>query len=130
MQPVQKEAFSDEGRRQCRVPRGKGQGLYGFSQALVKKKLFVSTHPTDPIFVLTLNFFGGVFVDVLRANHCTVKKINGNKKFCLPTYRGGEISKIYTCPRTTGCKKALVRTKALLARTQINTKARFVKIMI
>ena len=37
--------------------------------------------------------------------------------------RGGEISKLYTCPRTTGCKKALVRTKALLARTQINTKA-------
>jgi len=37
--------------------------------------------------------------------------------------RGGEISKIYTCPRTTGYKKALVRTKALLARTQINTKA-------
>jgi len=44
--------------------------------------------------------------------------------------RGGEISKMYTCPRTTGCKKALVRTKAQLARTQINTKARFVKIMI
>ena len=40
--------------------------------------------------------------------------------------RGGEISKMYTCPRTTGCKKALVRTKALLAHTQINTKARFV----
>ena len=39
-------------------------------------------------------------------------------------------SKFYTCPRTTGCKKALVRTKALLARTHINTKARFVKIMI
>jgi len=46
------------------------------------------------------------------------------------TFRGGEISKIYTCPRTTGCKKALVHTKALLARTQINTKARFVNIMI
>jgi len=44
--------------------------------------------------------------------------------------RGGEISKMYTCPRTTGCKKALVRTKALLARTQTNTKARFVNIMI
>jgi len=44
--------------------------------------------------------------------------------------RGGEISKIYTCPRTTGRKKALVRTKALLARTQINTKAKFVNIMI
>jgi len=44
--------------------------------------------------------------------------------------RGGEISKMYTCPRTTGCKKALVRTNALLARTQINTKARFVNIMI
>jgi len=44
--------------------------------------------------------------------------------------RGGEFSKIYTCPRTTGCKKALVRTQALLARTQINTKARCVNIMI
>ena len=44
--------------------------------------------------------------------------------------RGGEISKMYTCPRTTGCKKALVRTKALPARTQINTKTRFVNIMI
>ena len=43
--------------------------------------------------------------------------------------RGGEISKMYSCPRTTGCKKALVRTKALLARIQINTKARFVNIM-
>jgi len=43
--------------------------------------------------------------------------------------RGGEISKMYTCPQTTGCKKALVRTKALLARTQINSKARFVNIM-
>jgi len=44
--------------------------------------------------------------------------------------RGGEISKMYTCPRTTGCKKALVRTKALLARTQINTKATIANIMI
>ena len=44
--------------------------------------------------------------------------------------RGGEISKMYTCPRTTDCKTALVRTKALLARTQINTKAGFVNIMI
>jgi len=45
--------------------------------------------------------------------------------------RGGEISKMYTCPRTTGCKKAqVVRTKALLARIQINTKTRFVNIMI
>jgi len=43
---------------------------------------------------------------------------------------GGEISKMYTCPRTNGCKKALVRTKAPIARTQINTKARFVNIMI
>ena len=43
---------------------------------------------------------------------------------------GGEISKMYTCPRTTGCKKAHVRTKALLARTKINGKARFVNIMI
>ena len=25
----------------------------------LQKKLFVSTHPTVPIFVLTLNFFGG-----------------------------------------------------------------------
>ena len=53
--------------------------------------------------------------------------------FMLKLYlstRGGEISKMYTCPRTTGCKKALVRTKALLARTQINTKTRFVNIMI
>ena len=47
--------------------------------------------------------------------------------FCI---RGLEISKMYTCPRTTGCKKALVRTKALLARTQINTKTKFVNIMI
>jgi len=44
--------------------------------------------------------------------------------FQLPSFtgmtnRGGEISKLYTCPRTTGCKKALVRTKTLLARTQI-----------
>jgi len=44
--------------------------------------------------------------------------------------QGGEISKTYTCPRRTGCQKALVRTKALLARTQINTKARYVNIMI
>jgi len=48
----------------------------------------------------------------------------------IPGFRGGEISKMYTCPRTTGCKKTLVRTKALLARTQINAKARFVNIMI
>ena len=44
--------------------------------------------------------------------------------------RSGEILKMYTCPRTTDCKKALVRTKALLARTQIKTKAIFVNIMI
>ena len=43
--------------------------------------------------------------------------------------RGGEISKLNTGPRTTDCKKALVRTKALLARTQIKTKAKFVNIM-
>jgi len=43
--------------------------------------------------------------------------------------KGGDISKMYTCPRTTGCKKALVRTEALLVRTQINTKARFVNIL-
>ena len=45
-------------------------------------------------------------------------------------HRGGEISKMFTCPRTTGCKKAIVRTKALLARTQTNTKAKFLNIMI
>ena len=43
--------------------------------------------------------------------------------------RGGEITKLYTCPGTTSCKKALIRTKALVACTQINTKARFVNIM-
>jgi len=32
-------------------------------------------------------------------------------------FRGGEISKMYNCPRTTVCKKALVRHKILLART-------------
>jgi len=41
--------------------------------------------------------------------------------------RGGEISKMYSCPRTTGCQKALGHTKALLACTQINTKARSIK---
>ena len=46
------------------------------------------------------------------------------------TSRGGEISKMYTCPRTTGCIKAFVRTMALLARKQINTKARCINIMI
>ena len=29
------------------------------------------------------------------------------------TIMGGQISKLYTCPQTTGCKKALVLTKAL-----------------
>jgi len=33
---------------------------------------------------------------------------------------------MYTCPRTTGCKRTLVRTKALLAGTQI----KFYKAMI
>jgi len=45
--------------------------------------------------------------------------VNSNHSYVK--VRGGEISKMYTCPRTTGCKKALVCTKALLARTQINT---------
>jgi len=37
--------------------------------------------------------------------------------------RGGEISKMYTCPRTSGFKKTLVRTNALLVRTFTNTNA-------
>jgi len=37
--------------------------------------------------------------------------------------RGGEISKMYTCPRTNGFTKTLVRTNALLVRTFTNTNA-------
>jgi len=37
--------------------------------------------------------------------------------------RGGEISKMYTCPRTSGFKKPLVRTNAQLVRTFTNANA-------
>jgi len=41
----------------------------------------------------------------------------------MTTSRGGEISKMYTCPRTNGFRKTLVRTNALLVRTFTNTNA-------
>jgi len=37
--------------------------------------------------------------------------------------RGGEISKMYTCPRTMVLEKTLVRTNALLVGTFTNTNA-------
>ena len=57
------------------------------------------------------------------AQRGTPSDVISDNAMCFRTAnsRGGEISLIYTCPRTTGCKKALVRTKALLARTHINT---------
>jgi len=66
------------------------------------------------------------------ATNSTIQGIQTRKlpSSYVATYQGWRNLKLYTCPRTTGCKKALVCTKALLARTQINAKARFVNIMI
>ena len=70
-------------------------------------------------------FVEGKFtVAIGQWSRCAAMSFKG--QFTAAIGRGGEISKMYTCPRTTGCKKALVRTKALLA----NEKARFVNIMI
>jgi len=95
VQPVQKEAIADEGRRQCRVPRGKGQGMYGFSQAnWASKKAVCFYSPYRPYFCADPKLFWGVFVDVLRANHCTVKKLMETKSFAyLPTlFLFGDVS--------------------------------------
>jgi len=42
-------------------------------------------------------------------------------------FRGGEISKMYTCARTSGFRKTLVRTNALLVRSFKNTKKKIFK---
>ena len=52
------------------------------------------------------------------------KHINTSEAHCCGIIlSGGEISKMYTCPRTSGLNKTLVRTIALFVPTSINTNA-------
>ena len=44
--------------------------------------------------------------------------------------RGGEISEMFTCPRTSGYKNVLVRTNALLVRTFINKNTSILTTMV